>query len=93
MNFSAILKQLLYEHDINISQLSRATDVPRQTIDNWLTGQEPRSIGQVKKVAKYFDMSIDEICFGEHSSKPPLEELRDEINAGIFEVVLRRIKK
>lgn len=93
MEFSAILKKLLYEYDINISQLSRATKVPRQTIDNWLSGQEPRSIAQVKKVADYFDLSIDEICFGTKPTKPQIEEYTDEINAGVYEVVLRRVIK
>src|SRR5690606_27108579 len=90
MKISAILKKLLYEHDITISQLARATKVPRQTIDNWISGQEPRSISQVKKVASYFEISVDELCFGISLTKTDLQDFNEEINAGIFEVVLRR---
>jgi transcriptional regulator with XRE-family HTH domain len=92
MKLDRKLKRLLAEYDINISQLARATDVPRQTIDNWLSGQEPRSLSQVKIVADYFDISIDELCFGSRNQKT-IEDYGDEINAGVFEVVLRRIKK
>ena len=93
MRLSLTLKQLLRERDISIAQLSRATTVPRQTIDNWLSGQEPRSLRQVKLVARYFDISVDKLCFNDSPSKEPIEELKDEINAGVFEVVLRRITR
>ena len=93
MKLSTTLKKLLTEHDITIAQLSRATKVPRQTLDNWLTGQEPRSLKQVKLIARFFEISLDELCFGETPKNPSIEQFSDEINAGIFEVVLRRIKK
>ena len=56
MFLKKILKEQLHSSDINISQLSRATKVPRQTIDNWLTSQDPRNLSQVKKVADYFEI-------------------------------------
>lgn len=93
MKIALTLKGLLAEKDINVSQLSRATKVARQTIDNWLSGQEPRSIKQVKMVADYFDVTVDELCFGKHEKKNVLESFEDEINAGIFEVILRKVSK
>ena len=69
------------------------TNIPRQTIDNWLFGQEPRGFDQVKKIADYFDVSIDYLCFGESKNKVQFREYQDEINAGVFEVILRRVKK
>ena len=83
MKLSLILKKLLAEHDITIAQLSRATKVPRQTLDNWLTGQEPRSLKQVKLIASFFEVSLDELCFGETPQKPTIEQFSDEINAGV----------
>jgi len=45
-------------------------------------------------VANVFGLSIEELCYGEKSpAKASIEEYSHEINAGIFEVVLRRIKK
>lgn len=77
---------------MSVAQLSRATRLPRQTIDNWLTGQEPRSLKQVKKVAEYFGVPMDFLCFGEKPKDKSIHDFEKEINAGVFEVVLRRVK-
>lgn len=81
---------------IGAPTLSKRTGVPRQTIANWIAGQSPQNLEDVRTVAKYFSMTIDELCFGRSLSTEPkrtkLEEYSDEINAGIFEVVLRRRK-
>lgn len=89
------LKQLAKDFDITMAQLARETKVPPQTLNNWLSGVEPRSLSQVKKVADYFDISIDELCFNSKKTLKQfssLDKYTDEINAGIYEVVLRRIK-
>lgn len=94
MMIKNVLKDLLHEHDINIAQLARATKVPRQTLDNWLSGQEPRSLKQLRKVADYFDVTMDYLCFGIVAEvKEPLHEYEEEIFAGKFDVILRRVKK
>jgi hypothetical protein len=47
---------------------------------------------QLKKLANYFKVSIDYLCFGEsHISE--FEQYKNEINAGVYEVILRRVKK
>lgn len=88
-----ILKKLLHEHDITAAQLARATKIPPQTINNWLSGQEPRGLGQIKAVADYFEVSVDYLVYGKEDSKDKIEKYEDEINAGVFEVVLRRVRK
>jgi len=94
IKIKTILKKLLHEHDITAAQLGRACKIPPQTINNWLSGQEPRSLNQIKAVADHFNVSVDYLVYGkEEKKKEPIEELREEINAGIFEVVLRRVKK
>jgi transcriptional regulator with XRE-family HTH domain len=98
LKLNSTLKKLLKDNDLTVAQLSRATKVPVQTIHNWLHGQEPRSFVQIKKLADYFQISVDELVYGLSSKKPnnlfePIKEYSEEINAGIFEVVLRRIKK
>ena len=79
------------------SQLSRATKVPNSTVQNWLTGLEPRNLIQLKKVADYFDVSVDLLLYGSKKDtkrdQSVISEYADEINAGLFEVVLRRVKK
>lgn len=98
MEIQSILKEMLKEADITVSQLSRATKVPSQTIHNWLAGMEPRSLKQVKKVSDYFGISIDQLCIKkaiENNEKQisPINNFEDEINAGVFEVVLRKVKR
>jgi len=98
MNLKNQLRDLLEERDITASQLSRQTGVPKQTISNWLGGERPRDIGQVKKVADFLGTTVDHLCFGsgspEHSqSSQSLGALfGDEWLAGKFEIRLRRIK-
>lgn len=95
IKIKTILKKLLNEHDLTAAQLARATKTPPQTINNWLSGQEPRSLNQLKAIADYFEISVDYLVYGiqEKITKEPLVDFSDEINAGVFEVVLRRVKK
>jgi transcriptional regulator with XRE-family HTH domain len=95
MQLSKIIKRLMSEKDLSIAQLSRATFVPAQTLHNWLAGQKPRDVDQVKKVAEYFDVTLDYLLYGiiNESHLEPLEKYREEINAGMFEVILRRISQ
>lgn len=86
------LKKLLQKSGIKASDLSRAVGVSAKTIHNWLIGQKPRDIQQVKKVAEYFGVSLDYLCFGK-TDPTTLDSFQEEINAGVFEVVLRRVKK
>lgn len=94
MQLAKQLKALLRENDITVAQLARKAGVSAKTIYNWLAGQHPKDIGAVKKVADQFDVTLDFLCYGiESSAKSEIERHFDEINAGVFEVVLRRIKK
>ena len=95
IKIKTVLKKLLHEHDLTAAQLARATKTPPQTINNWLSGQEPRNLTQIKSVADYFGISVDYLVYGQEDkkSKMAFEEYEDEINAGMFEVVLRRVRK
>ena len=87
------LERLMKEHSLNTSKLSKLTNVPNSTLSDWLAGSKPKNIIQVKQVSAFFDVSIDHLCFGEHQQDDELSKYQDEIKAGIFEVVLRRIKE
>ncbi len=94
IKIKSILRKLLAERDITPAQLARATQVPPQTINNWLSGLEPRNLGQLKLVADYFEISVDFLVYGippKEALNEPLKEFEEEINAGTFEVVLRRV--
>lgn len=90
MELQKHLKKLLAEKNVKITALSKATGVPVQTLHNWISGQPPRNITQLKTVAKYFNVSLDYILFGEIQKS--FIDYREEIKAGVFEVVLRQVK-
>jgi transcriptional regulator with XRE-family HTH domain len=92
--FKDNLQRLVKEEGITMPQLGRATKITPQTLNNWVAGQEPRSLEKVKMVADYFEISMDELCFNQKKEvTKKITDYDDEINAGVFEVVLRRIKK
>lgn len=96
MKLDKQLKALLRESDTTVAQLARASGVSAKTLYNWLAGQKPRDLDAVKKIADYFKVSIERLCYGAEPQPPkasPFEKHMDEINAGIFEVVLRRPRK
>ncbi len=87
------LKNLLHREDATVAQLARATKISAKTIYQWLQGQNPRDLKQVRKVADYFSVSIDFLAFGiEPKTKNSFTDYSEEINAGQFEVILRKIK-
>lgn len=57
------LKKLLKQFDMNLTELSRRTDIAPSTLHGWLNGLEPKSIIQIQRVALYFNISIDYLCF------------------------------
>jgi transcriptional regulator with XRE-family HTH domain len=95
MNLVSQIKYNLSQKGWTIAQLGRQSGVPKQTISDWVNGAKPRDISQVKLVADSFGITVDHLCFGSGDPAPfqSINQYEDEINAGIFEVVLRRVKK
>lgn len=91
--FKENLKRLVKKEGITMAQLSRATKIAPQTLNNWVAGQEPRSLEKLKRVSDYFGITLDELCFDQKRKLPQeIQDYDEEINAGVFEVVLRRVK-
>lgn len=95
MELKSILRKTIQEKGMTVVALSRTSKVPVQTIHGWLQGSEPKSVRQLKAVADCLGVDLDYLCFGfkPKSEADKIEVFKDEINAGIFEVVLRRAKK
>jgi transcriptional regulator with XRE-family HTH domain len=95
VELKTILRKIIKEKGLTVAGLSRATKVPVQTLHGWLQGVEPKSVRQLKAVADFLEVDLDYLCFGirPKSESNKIERFEDEINAGIFEVVLRRVKK
>jgi transcriptional regulator with XRE-family HTH domain len=76
---------------MSVAQLSRKAAVPKNTLFNWLSGLKPKDVVQVKRVAEVLGVSLDYLLFGvQPTAAIQFSDYQDEINAGVFEVVLRR---
>ena len=93
IKIKTILKRLLSEHNCTAAQLARSTSVPPQTINNWLSGQMPGNLDQLKAIADHFKVSLDFLVYGDENRQKIFESYRDEINAGTFEVILRKTQR
>lgn len=95
MHLAKNLNTLLDRRGITITRLSKEVGIAVQTLHGWLNGVEPRSLKQVLLVAKFFNLDIETLCFGDPSKTKSnvIGSHEDEIAAGIYEVVLRKVKK
>jgi len=96
MKLKSQLSALIKQKGVTITTLAKTTKIPAQTIHNWIAGSKPRDLDQVKRVADYFEVSLDFLAYGiqlEQNIESKIEKHKDEINAGVFEVVLRRPTK
>lgn len=98
--FSQNLRRLMEERRIRLSHLAQEVNVPKSTIHSWMYGGQPRDLVALKKVADYFSLSVDAICFGDLTLE--LEEAqtealslqtKGELNIGSFNVILLRRRK
>lgn len=94
MRLKQNLKHLLELKGITASNLSRISKTPKQTLADWLAGVSPKDLVAVKRVATALNVTVDDLCFGDVdiTTTSEIERHLDEIHAGHFEVILRKIK-
>jgi transcriptional regulator with XRE-family HTH domain len=59
------LRDLLKSRKMTIKQLADQSGVAASTIKTWLAGSTPRSMDDLRTVARIFDVSLDFLLFGE----------------------------
>lgn len=86
------LKKLLMKHDLTVAKLSRVTGASQKTLHSWLDGKQPKKLIEVKRVADYFDVSLDYLLFNvtKHEKKISIEDLKEEISLGVLELIVRK---
>ncbi len=94
MKLGPTLTDLLKEKRISIKELATACNISAKTLYEWKSNRTPRNLNDVKKVAEVLGVSLHYLIFGENDKTTisPLEQHDDEIKAGVYEVVLRRVK-
>jgi len=61
MEFQINLKKLMESRNITMSELSRQTNIPKQTIHNWLCGSQPKDVKRLLKLSNFFNVSIESL--------------------------------
>lgn len=100
MKLKKNLKQLMDRQHIRAAELARKLDLSPQTIGRWLKqdGGSIRNLHDLKKVADYFETTVDALLFAEDGARIDLGPLRNlkfeqEIAFGDYEIVLRRKRR
>jgi transcriptional regulator with XRE-family HTH domain len=65
MELRLVLRDLLKQRGMTIKQLSDATGISSSTVKTWLGGATPRSMDDLRTVAKFFGVSITYMLFRE----------------------------
>ncbi len=92
MNLKSQLKLFIERNYLTLTTLSEKSGVPKSTISDWLHGSAPRDLRKLKKVADALETTVDQLCWGKGiaEDKEKFMKYQDEINTGVFEVILRR---
>ena len=63
--FLLMLEKLMNEHNLNKNKLAKLSGIPYTTINNfWTRGYENVAISTVKKLAAFFNVSLDYLVLG-----------------------------
>jgi transcriptional regulator with XRE-family HTH domain len=88
--FSKNLNQYLKREGISIKELSLRLSVPLSTVHGWLNGVEPKSINELKKVAIFMGLSLDELCYG-HYVQMVSTNIQVSIGQDSYTIVLSKL--
>lgn len=97
MSFTKSLRRILDDRKLTVAQISRQSGVPAKTIYHWLSGQQPHKIDHLFRLCDALNISVEELYGRQKKSaaKTPLPKdlLLQELHAGVYEVILRPLKK
>jgi transcriptional regulator with XRE-family HTH domain len=95
MEFKNVLKRLIRQRGMTTAELATALSISPKTISDWLAGAVPRDYGAVRACARYFNVSLHFILFGEEEySALPTEIIeKTEIKPGKYEIIVRRVSE
>lgn len=77
-----IFRRLLQEHGLTAYKFSRETGIAQSTLSDWKTGKSQPRADKLKKIADYFNVSVDYLMGNEQKKEPegeiPFELTQDE---------------
>jgi transcriptional regulator with XRE-family HTH domain len=93
MSLSETLRTLMADKSLSIEKLAQKTGVPSSTIKTWLSGSAPRKLEDVRKIARFLDVSFEFLCFGETTEQEFIisEEHLEQLFSGLLKVKIERV--
>lgn len=65
MKLAKNLERYLKTDELTLNEFAKRVSLSPSTIHGWLNGVHPKNLNDLKKVAEYFNITLDELCFGE----------------------------
>ena len=94
-SFGEVIKQLMKEKNLSVSQLAKAINCPAKTVQEWLGphGRMPRDPKHLKTLAEHFNISVHHLLYGEDDPKSTINAIFDktEVHSGTYELTIKRI--
>lgn len=88
------LNKLAQEKNLKISTIAYKVGMSQSTLHSYFNGVEPKSMIALKKVADFFNMTIDELIFGE-SSTDSFRDSKDvnkfDLSKYRFEIIIKEL--
>lgn len=85
------LKNLLKEKGLSVRKAAASIPVPQATLNSMVNGRPPGRLDHLIAIAKFFNLSLDELVFGEARATIEFDEL--EFNDLFDGLVRLRIQK
>lgn len=90
MRIARNIKNHISAEKLSLSDFAKKVHIPASTLHGWLNGATPKNIQDIKKVADYFGISVDELCFGEKMKDVKRTNIKVLIEDQEFELILKR---
>jgi transcriptional regulator with XRE-family HTH domain len=96
-SFQKSLQRLMDEQGVTAAKLSKETRIPKSTISEWLRGRQPKFDETILRLAKFLQVSPEDLLTGEKSkelSKVEISASDDDgyvaIHDGIFRLKIEK---
>ena len=91
MSLKLKLKEAMKLKKLSLTGLAKRAGVPKQTINDWLSGTSPRNLLDLLSVAKVLNLTIDELVNVEAGSVSSPADSKGEWSHGIYEIKFRAL--
>ncbi len=93
--FREILDKLCKVKGKKLKQVARETEIPYTTLYTWRQSSNPGDLLRVRRLASYFDVSMEYLLFGEEVSGGGIRQIpkgtQEKFFEGIFEVSVKKL--